>query len=169
MTELLSDAIRDELATNSLALCEARKDAELYARLSQAAGDVARLAKEGDKLTTRLNDALAAEAKAEREAFAATIRNIRVGHTAAGGEHTERASLYDVFTVTYEYLAWNGRENAWTPASVAGFASLPSPVLNYIIAEKPSLIPAAIKAFMPGDVAGAVGEYLTAQRRGYRR
>lgn len=166
MTELLSDTIRDELAMNGRALCEARKDAELFARLSKAAGEVTRLQKEGDKLTARLNDALAAEAKAERAAFAATIRNLRVGRVA----HDQRPGvLYDTFNITYEQYRWCRDSNEWMPAAVASFASLPDRVLTYIITDKPALIPEDIKAFVPGDVAAAVGEYLAAQRRGYTR
>lgn len=161
-----SDDIRARIAAASAELRRAQDDAALYDRISKAKAKIAPLQKQTNELTSALNDALADEAKAAVVKFEGTFRNLSINRQ----PNPKRSGLiHDIITISYDRLAWHtsAHESIWTPVSVDGFVYLDPEMLHYILASRPDLIPADIKALAPGNVFEAFDRYITAKSRGY--
>ncbi len=166
MNKPTSDELRDQIATAGRALTQVREDVALFDRIKNAASEVTRLQALATDLTSKLNDALATEAKAELAAFAAKFRDLRVRRE--GGD--KRSGIMgDTFVISYEAMRYNMdvRDSLWTTIEVRGFELLDGPLLQYILAYKPDLIDPDIKALAPGDVFLAMQKFINGKQRGF--
>ena len=158
------DAATMNLARIAAELEEARADVALLERLKSANDRVTRLTTEQEKATKARDKALAAQAKAEKEARFAGISDVGVSESP---ETVRENVIRSSFTITYTKPTWNGRSSPPTRHSVASFGTLPPDVLAYLVDVRPDLIPAKIMALSPDSPRDALRRYFASCKRGY--
>jgi hypothetical protein len=158
------DAATIDLARIAAELEEARTDLALLERLKSANDRVTRLTAEQDKATKSRDKALAAQAKAEKEARFAGISDV---HVSESPETMRENIIRSAFSITYTKPTWNGRSNPPTRHSAASFGTLPPEILSYLMDVRPDLIPAKIMALSSDSPREAFRRYFASCRRGY--
>jgi hypothetical protein len=164
-----SDSLRGALTENARELQQAQADAVLFERLSKAKNEVTMLKKVGADLTAGLNDALAEEAKVERELAKAKFRNLRIAAEFPG---RGTGALHATFTIKWEGPRWNYQTGVtdWSTFGVLGFPALLAnypEVFSWMMQFHPDALPSLILELGDGDAEAAMDRYLVAMRRGY--
>ena len=168
MTTTAKLATREELVDRienlTAELAQARADVALLERLKNAEANATRCARELDAAQTALADAIADEVSAQRRATFSTIESIEIRDVAP--EETVLRSAFSI-RVTRKCFDSMAGTNVSKMSSFDGFGVLPPEVMEYLVREKPEVIPAKIAALVPGDPEGAFEAYFTGRRRGY--
>lgn len=154
-----------DLERISTDLHDAQTDLALLERLKSAQDRVTRLTAEQAKAIKERDKAVAAEAKAAKDARFAAISNVRVTESGVTLlEHVLRSSWH----ITWTKPTWDGRNaNPLTEHSAGGFTTCPPDVLDYLIEICPEQIPAKIMALAPDDPTQALNRYFVSTKRGY--
>ena len=164
-----TDTLHAALADNARELQQAKADAELYARLTAAKGEVARLQKLGTELTAKFSAAQDREAKAERAARKAKFRNLRITTTYPPSGST--GLLHAIFNIRWEGPRWDYQTGAtdWSTYEADGFAAFLSghnEAFAWVMEFHSDQLPSLILDLAPGDNAAALEHYFLCKRRG---
>ncbi|QXQ08160.1 hypothetical protein KX816_09395 [Sphingosinicellaceae bacterium] len=148
-------------------LNETSADVALLTRLKDAVTLAARLSIELGDAQDKLAAAMTAKVLADRRARFARFRDIII--TVAHGSNSNGSALAAAYNITYEALTYDheARDSVFMDHSVEGFAALPGEVYEYLMSEKPHVLPPIILALAPGDPEKAMDVYHIGMKRGY--
>jgi hypothetical protein len=144
-------------------LAEAQADLDLLERLKSASDRVTRLTAELAKATKEGDRAIAAEAKATKAKLFSGITDVTVTESP---KTANEGVLRSSWTIAWTKPTWDGRRTRPMQHSATGFMALSPEVLDYIIEERPDLIPAKIIALAPDSPREAFYRYSASIKRG---
>ncbi|QXQ07649.1 hypothetical protein KX816_06425 [Sphingosinicellaceae bacterium] len=123
------------------ALNETSADVALLTRLKDAETNAARLSIELGDAQDKLAAAMADKVLADRRAVFARFRDIII--TVAHGSNSNGSALAAAYNITYEALTYDHtiHDSVFMDHSVEGFAALPGEVYEYLMSEKPHVLP----------------------------
>lgn len=148
-------------------LRDANADVAFLKRLKEADKAASRLAVELALAQSNLQDAIAAEGLALREAEFANFRNITV--TVTPGSLNPTSLIAARYTINYERLTYDHtyRINTWKHVTVGSFGALEPDAMRYLVIGNPAAIPASILELAPENPEAALSRFMLALRRGY--
>jgi hypothetical protein len=162
-----SAAIRQAQATNHAALKQAQEDAALYERIKAAPALVPVLLKEASALTAKLSEALAAEAKAERDRIFARFGDINVTCHFSSLHSKGLLNAQWVIRWTMDVqtgYAWSSGMKEFTASDFTTLGHSYPDAYRYLVEARPEKIPDIIMQLSPDNPAEAMAIYCASKR-----
>jgi hypothetical protein len=156
-----------DIATIAAQLDEAKQNAALWERLSNAGERVKQLTRDYDKAKAAKDKADGAEAHEEKERRFSRYSDIQIRDVTGAGE--DAGVLKRSYEITYTAPQYDMYAMKSFPERhiVQGFDALKDDLYELILERHSDKIPGQILALAPGNAAEALSVYLQGKRRGY--